>query len=162
MTAGPERIATVVVCEHEPGTLDLLCDRLCADRFEPLPASTAEEALRFCRHHRPDLLVVDLELPEGSGVEQLRRIREAHGLQTRVDPYLPTIALRPDGEGPKDPEPDLAADYYLDKPFAYDDLRARIDAILRRRHSRLDEPVRVGEILIDPRPGARLRSGTAR
>jgi DNA-binding response OmpR family regulator len=148
---GPEFIAAIVVCEDDQATLDLLCDRLASDRFDPLPAGTAEEALRLCRHQRPDLLVVDLELPDGEGSELLRRIREAHWLQTQIDPYLPVIALRPRARDPwASPDPDLAADDYLEKPFAYDDLRSRIDAILRRRHSRLDEPVQVGELLIDP------------
>jgi DNA-binding response OmpR family regulator len=148
---GPGSVATIVVCENDQATLDLLCDRLASDRFEPLAAGTAEEALRLCRHQRPDLLVVDLELPEGSGPELLRRIREAHWLQTQIDPYLSVIALRPRARDPwGSQDPDLAADEYLEKPFAYDDLRSRIDATLRRRHSRLDEPVRVGELLVDP------------
>jgi DNA-binding response OmpR family regulator len=79
--SGPEFVATVVVCEDDRVTLDLLCDRLASDRYEPLAAGTAEEALRLCRHQRPDLLVVDLELPDGEGPELLRRIREAHWLQ---------------------------------------------------------------------------------
>jgi DNA-binding response OmpR family regulator len=149
--AGPEFLATVVVCEGDQVTLDLLCDRLASDRYEPMPAGTAEEALRLCRHQRPDLLVVDLELADGSGPELLRRIREAHWLQNQIDPYLPVIALRPRARDSwAGQDPDLAADDYLEKPFAYDDLRARIDAILRRRHSRLDEPVRVGELTVDP------------
>jgi DNA-binding response OmpR family regulator len=147
----PEFVATVVVCEDDGVTLDLLCDRLASDRFEPLAAGNPEEALRLCRHQRPDLLVVDLELPGGEGPELLRRIREAHWLQTQIDPYLPVIALRPRARDPwAGQDPDLAADDYLEKPFAYEDLRSRIDAILRRRHSRLDEPVTVGELTIDP------------
>jgi DNA-binding response OmpR family regulator len=147
---GPGRLATVVVCEHDEATLELLCDRLAADRFEPLPARTAEEALRLCRHHLPDLLVVDLDLPDGAGPELLRRIREAHWLKTQVDPYLPVLVLRPRAEGPEDRGTDLLADDHLDKPFTYDDLRSRIEAILRRRHGRLDRPVRVGGLLVDP------------
>ncbi len=87
MTA-PGPIATVVVCEHDRATLDLLCDRLASDGLEPLAARTAEEAWRLCRRHRPDLLVVDLELPDDSGPELLRRVRGAHWLQTQVDPGL--------------------------------------------------------------------------
>lgn len=148
---GPEFLATVVVCEDDQATLDLLCDRLASGRFEPLPAGTAEEALRLCRHQRPDLLIVDLELPDGEGTELLRRIREADRLQTQIDPYLAVIALRPSGRDPwAAPDPDLAADEYLEMPFAYEDLRERIGAILRRRHSRLDQPVEVGGLLVDP------------
>lgn len=153
MTSGPVFFATVVVCVADEATLDLLCDRLASDRFEPLPAKSAEEALRLCRFQRPDVLVVDLELPDGTGAELLRRIREAHWLKTQIDPWLPVIALRPrnrDHEAERAPEPALAADDFLRKPFTYDDLRSRIEAILRRRHSRLDDPVRVGELLVDP------------
>ncbi len=67
----PERLATVVVCEHDEATPDL-CDRLASDRFDPLPARTAEEALRQCRHQRPDLLVIDLDPPDDQGPELLR------------------------------------------------------------------------------------------
>lgn len=137
---GPEFVVTVVVCEDDQVTLDLLT----ADRFDALPAGTAEEALRLCRRQRPDLLVVDLELADESAPELLRQIREAHS-------YLPVIALRPRARDPwAAQDPDLAADDYLEKPFSYEDLRTRIDAVLRRRHSRLDEPVRVGELLVDP------------
>lgn len=142
--------ATVIVCEPDEETLDLICDRLAADRLEPLPAVAAEEASRLCRHHHPDLLVVDLELPEGSGEGLVRRIREADPARGRVDPRLPILALHPRVEVPGARHPDLPVDDRLDKPFSYEELRARVRAILRRRHSRLDEPVRVGEILIDP------------
>jgi DNA-binding response OmpR family regulator len=61
------------------------------------------------------------------------------------------IALRPRVRDPwSGQDPDFAADDYLEKPFAYEDLRSRIDSILRRRHSRLDEPVTVGELTVDP------------
>jgi DNA-binding response OmpR family regulator len=142
--------ATVIVCEPDEETLDLICDSLAADRLEPLPAVAAEEAFRLCRHHHPDLLVLDLELPGDSGVALVRRIREADPARSRIDPGLPILALRPRGEGRKEQGGDPAVDDHLDKPFSYEDLLARIRAILRRRHSRLDEPVRVGEILIDP------------
>jgi DNA-binding response OmpR family regulator len=142
--------ATVIVCEPDEETLDLICDRLAADRFEPLPAAAAEEAFRLCRHHHPDLLVVDLELPEDSGVGLVRRIREADPARSRIDAHLPILVLRRRGERSWDRGDDPAVDDHLGKPFSYEDLRARITAILRHRHSRLDEPVRVGEILIDP------------
>jgi two-component system response regulator TctD len=142
--------ATVIVCEPDEETLDLICDRLAADRFEPLPAVAAEEAFRLCRHHHPDLLVVDLELPEGSGHGLVRRIREADPARSRIDPRLAILALRPRDVRPEDRGREPVVDDHLDKPFSYEDLRARIRANLRRRHDRLDEPMRVGEILIDP------------
>ena len=150
MTA-PGPIATVVVCERDRETLDLLCDRLASDRLEPLPATTAEEAWRLCRRHGPDLLLLDLELPEDSGSELLHRIRGVHWLHAQVDPGLPVIALASGVRDPwANPDPGMAVDDLLRKPFGYEDLRARIEAILRRRHSRRDEPVRVGDLLVDP------------
>jgi DNA-binding response OmpR family regulator len=97
---GPEFVATVVVCEDDRVTLDLLCDRLASDRYQPLAAGTAEEAVRLCRHQRPDLLVVDLELLASEGPQLLRRIREAHWLQTQIDPYLPGDRPANAGKGP--------------------------------------------------------------
>jgi hypothetical protein len=55
-----EEIATIVVCEKDEPTLDLLCEHLVADRFEVLPAPSAADALRLCRYNHPDLLLLDL------------------------------------------------------------------------------------------------------
>jgi len=56
--------ATVVVCEDDAPTLDLLCDHLEADRFRALPAASASDALRLCQYNEPDLLLLDLRLPD--------------------------------------------------------------------------------------------------
>jgi DNA-binding response OmpR family regulator len=146
-----EEIATIVVCEDDDATLDLLCDHLTADRFEVLPAPTATDALRLCRYNHPDLLLLDLALPDASGLDVLREIREADGVDSRFNPQLPIIVLTGRG-GTTDRVRglDLGADDYVQKPFSYEELRARIQAVLRRRHSRRDGPVRIGEILVDP------------
>jgi DNA-binding response OmpR family regulator len=145
-----EEIATIVVCEDDGATLDLLCDHLTADRFEVLPAPSAADALRLCRYNHPDLLLLDLALPDASGLDVLRTIRGSDGVDARFDPHLPVIVLTGRG-GATDRVRglDLGADDYVQKPFAYEELRARIAAVLRRGHSRHDGPVRVGEILID-------------
>src|SRR6202000_2773674 len=93
MTDHTEQIATIVVCEDDDATLDLLCDHLTADRFEVLPAPSAADALRLCRHNHPDLLLLDLALPDASGLDALREIREADGFESRFDPNLPVIVL---------------------------------------------------------------------
>jgi DNA-binding response OmpR family regulator len=142
---------TIVVCEQDQGTLDLLCEHLIADRYEVLPAPTASDALRFCRYNHPDLLLLDSVLPDMPGLDVIRQIREADGIEARFDPNLPIVLLTARG-GPTDRVRGLenGADDYVQKPFHYEELRARIQAILRRRHNRHDGPVRVGEILIDP------------
>jgi DNA-binding response OmpR family regulator len=148
----PQRreIASLVVCEDDAPTLELLCDHLTADRFGVLPAPSAADALRLCRYNQPDLLLLDLSLPDASGLDVLREIRDADGVTSRFDPGLPVIVLS--GRGADDDRVrglESGADDYLAKPFHYRELRARIGAVLRRGASG-DGACRVGEIAIDP------------
>ena len=149
----PERqeVAQIVVCEDDSATLELLCDHLAADRFGTLPAPTASDALRLCRFKQPDLLLLDLELPDASGLDVLRQIREADGADARFDPRLPVIVLTGSGaDAERVRGLEFGADDYLVKPFHYPELRARINAILRRRSGRREGPRRVGDLVIDP------------
>jgi DNA-binding response OmpR family regulator len=143
--------ATVVVCEDDAPTLDLLCDHLEADRFQVLGAPTAADALRLCHYNDPDLLLLDLRLPDASGLEVLREIRASVGSTGRFDPALPVIVL-----SGRSTEVDRVrgfaegADDYVVKPFHYQEVAARIRAVLRRRASRREGPRRIGELFIDP------------
>jgi DNA-binding response OmpR family regulator len=144
-----EEIATVIVCDGDERTLEALSDHLTADYFEVLPASTGADALRFCRYNSPDILVLSLGLPDMPGLEVIRRIRKA-GIEDRYDPNLAIIAIIGES-GDRAHAIQLGADDYLGRqPFSYDDLKVRMKAILRRRHSRQEQPTRVGELLIDP------------
>ena len=146
-----QEIATVVVCEDDEATLELLCDHLAADRFGALPAPSASDALRLCRYNQPDLLLLDLSLPDASGLDVLREIRESDGADARFDAGLPVIVLTgcgADAERVRGIE--WGADDYLVKPFHYPELRARIGAVLRRRSGRRPGPQRVGDLVVDP------------
>lgn len=146
-----EEIASVVVCEDDAMTLELLCDHLVADRYGVLPAPSASDALRLCRFNQPDLMLLDLSLPDASGLDVLREIRGADGVESRFDPELPVIILT--GRGAQTDRVrglTAGADDYLTKPFAIDELRARIGAVLRRRANRREGPIRVGELIVDP------------
>jgi DNA-binding response OmpR family regulator len=78
-------------------------------------------------------------------------IREAGGIESRYDPNLPIIALTGSGSAAARVRGlDRGADDYLQKLFGYEELRGRITAVLRRRHSRHDASVRVGDMNIDP------------
>jgi DNA-binding response OmpR family regulator len=149
----PQRreIATVVVCEDDEPTLELLCDHLAADSFAALPAPSASDALRLCRYKQPDLMLLDLALPDASGLDVLREIREADGVEARFDQDLPVIVLSGRGtDADRVRGLDLGADDYLVKPFHYPELRARIRAVLRRGSGPRTGPQRVGEIIVDP------------
>jgi DNA-binding response OmpR family regulator len=145
-----EKIATVVVCEDDEPTLDLLCDHLIADRFEPLAAPSAEDALRLCQYRQPDLMVLDLGLPDASGLDVLNEIRNADGVTARFDSKLPVIVLTGRG-GLHDRVRGIqyGADDYVIKPFHYPELVARIGAVLRRRSSDREGPRRIGDLVID-------------
>lgn len=146
-----QEIASVVICEDDDLTLDLLCDHLAADRFRVLPAPSASDALRICRFNQPDLMLLDLTLPDASGLDVLREIRQADGVDSRFDPGLPVIVLTGrGGDTDRVRGLDAGADDYVTKPFAYGELRARIGAVLRRRAPRRDGPSRIGDLVIDP------------
>lgn len=144
-------IANLVVCEDDAPTLELLCDNLTADRFGVLPAPNAADALRLCRFNHPDLLLLDLSLPDASGLDVLREIRASDGITSRFDPSLPVIVLT--GHGSDEDRVrglETGADDFLVKPLFYPELRARIAAVLRRGASGREGPLRVGEIVVDP------------
>jgi len=142
--------ASLVVCEDDTTTLELLCDHLAADRFGVLPAPSASDALRLCRYNHPDLLLLDLTLPDASGLDVLREIREADGIGSRFNPQLPVIVLS--GRGSDEDRVrglECGADDYVTKPYHYGELRARIAAVLRRGADQREGPCRVGDIVID-------------
>ena len=143
--------ATIVVCDDDQATLALLCDHLAADRYQPVPASSAADALRQCHFKTPDLLLLDLLLPDAPGLDVLREIRGADGASGRFDPELPVIVVSGRTSDPDRVRGFVAgADDYVVKPFHYPELEARIRAVLRRRAARRGGPIRVDEIYLDP------------
>lgn len=143
--------ARVVVCEDDRPTLELLCDHLTADRFEVLAAPTAADALRQCEFSRPDLLLLDLSLPDGSGLDVLREVRGAGRVDSPFDSNLAVIVVSGRGtERDRIRGLEHGADDYVLKPFSYSELLARIGAVLRRRN--LNEPIlRIEGIELDRR-----------
>jgi len=145
-----KQIAKLVICEDDRATLDLLCDHLTADRFEVLAAPTAADALRHCQFAQPDLLLLDLGLPDASGLDVLREIREPDRSVGRFDPRMGVIVLSGRGtERDRVRGLEQGADDYVVKPYAYGELLARIGAVLRRRVGDRETLVRVGEIAIN-------------
>lgn len=144
-------LATVVVCEDDDPTRSLLCDHLTADGYKALPAPSASDALRMCGYNAPDLLLLDLMLPDAAGLDVLRQIRSAEGSTDRLDPELPVIVLS-GRSSDTDRVRGLSegADDYLVKPFHYPELECRIASVLRRRTGGRSGPLRVGELAIDP------------
>lgn len=150
MISPPRALATVLVCEDDRPTLDLLCSQLDADRFNALPAHDAETALRLARSHRPDVLLLDLALPDMSGLDLLRLVREAEDSDERLDASLPIIFLSGSGSGADRLRClESGADDFLRKPVPYRELLARIKNLLRRARRRPEEKMCFDELVID-------------
>ncbi|MDQ6750533.1 MAG: response regulator transcription factor [Actinomycetota bacterium] len=144
--------ATILVVEDDDATRTFLGDNLTADGHEVLVADTVRDGLRLLEYKYPDLVVVDLVLPDADGLELIARVRAADGVATRLNPDTPLLVLSGRaGELDRLRGFDRGADDYLVKPFSYPELRARIAALLRRadRRRRLGR-LRVGALEVDP------------
>jgi DNA-binding response OmpR family regulator len=144
--------STILVVEDDPATRTFLADNLTADGYELLVADTARDGLRLLETRFPDLALVDLGLPDSSGYDLIRRVREADGVASRLDPRTPLVILSGrGGELDRVRGFERGADDYVVKPFAYGELRGRIAAILRRANDRRSlGRLRVGPLEIDP------------
>src|SRR3954465_12852271 len=91
--------STILIVEDDDATRTFLADNLTADGYDLLLADTARDGARLIDAEFPDLCVVDVGLPDGSGLELVRRVREADGLVSRIDPLTPLLVLsgRPSG-----------------------------------------------------------------
>jgi DNA-binding response OmpR family regulator len=143
---------TVLLVEDDPLVRGFLADNLIADGFAVVGAESLGEALRRLELAPPDVAVVDVCLPDGSGLELLARVRAAGSAGTRVDPALPMLVLSGRGEELDRVRGfDRGADDYVVKPFSYPELRRRIEALLRRAGDRVSTGLlRIGELEIDP------------
>ena len=147
----PSRLSGVTL-EDDDLTRSFLVDNLAADGFQVTGAAGAREGLRALEARQPSLVVLDLGLADGSGLDLLDRVRAADGLGSRIDPDVPVIVLS-GRAGDADRVRSFArgADDHLCKPFLYAELLARVRALLRRAEGRRSRGVlRVGDLTVDP------------
>jgi DNA-binding response OmpR family regulator len=143
--------STVLVVDDEPRILQFLEENLRADDFSVLTASRGEEAIDVLRRAHPDIVVLDVVLPDMSGYDVCRRLRSGDAVVDPWDPDVPIIMLSAKAE-PTDRIRGLerGADDYLTKPFHYPELLARIAALLKRvRRVQERRQLRVGELVVD-------------
>ncbi|GAA3596516.1 response regulator transcription factor [Nonomuraea rosea] len=115
---------------------------------------TALDGLRLAVQDRPDLIVLDLGLPDLDGVELLRMLRAV----SRV-PVI--VATARDGDAEMVPVLDAGADDYVVKPYSAAQLDARVRAVLRRAGESTPEPLAVGTLRVDPRARTATLDGAA-
>jgi DNA-binding response OmpR family regulator len=128
----------VLVVEDDAAIRQGILDALAFDGYETLSAGTFAEGLRMAREVGHDLLLLDLVLPGGDGLELLGEVRLAR-------PTLPVIILTARGsESDRVKGLRLGADDYVVKPFSVKELLARVEAVLRRSAER---PLDVEEVV---------------
>jgi len=114
----------IAVIEDEPQMRRFIRASLTARGYRMVEGGTANEALLLVSSHNPDLLLLDLGLPDGDGIELTRQLREWS--------HMPIIVLSARGlEQDKVAALDAGADDYLTKPFGVDELLARMRVALR-------------------------------
>lgn len=133
----------VLIVDDEPQIRRLLTVSLEANGYRVLSAASGKEGLVLAAQHQPALVILDIGLPDLSGQEVLRRLREWSALPVIV------LSVRDDEKG-KVAALDAGADDYVTKPFNTDELLARLRVALRRSINQ-DEPavVQAKNLVID-------------
>ena len=145
---------TILVVDDEPKIVKLACDYLERGGFRVLAAADGTTALAVARRDRPDLIVLDLNLPGTDGLDVCRALRRESDvpiimLTARVEEADRLIGL------------ELGADDYVTKPFSPRELVARVRAVLRRVQGGVHQPglIRVGDLEIDLNGHRVVRAG---
>jgi two-component system response regulator MprA len=125
--------ARLLVVEDEPSISGFVRRGLIFEGYQVELAETGREALERIRDMPPDLVILDLMLPEVDGMEVARRVRAVEMAEQR--PNVPILMLTArDAVHDRIAGLDVGADDYLVKPFDFDELLARVRALLRRSH----------------------------
>ena len=118
--------ARLLVVDDEPTILELLSGSLGFAGFDVVTAGTGTDALRAAAAHRPDLILLDVMLPDGDGFDVVRTLRSS-------GPWVPVIFLTArTAVQERVTGLTLGGDDYVTKPFSLDEVTARIRAVLRR------------------------------
>ena len=143
--------ATILVLEDDEPTRTFLADNLTADGYELLVADNAADGLAQLETKFPDLALIDLGLPDRSELDVVARVRASDGVASRIDPAVPIVVITGRaGELDRLRGFERGCDDYVCKPFSYPELRARVEALLRRSElRRRPGRTRVGDLEID-------------
>jgi two-component system alkaline phosphatase synthesis response regulator PhoP len=144
----------ILVVDDEPKIIKLARDYLEHSGYRVQSATDGKTALAITRHEKPDLIVLDLNLPAMDGLDVCRSIRRESGipiimLTARVEESDRLIGL------------EMGADDYITKPFSPKELVARVRAVLRRAKGEVYQPgiIRAADLVIDLKGHTVTRSG---
>ena len=146
-TEHQEYEARLLVVDDEPNIRDLLATSLRFAGFEVFTAATGNEAIQAATEHQPDLVVLDVMLPDMDGFTVTRRLRD------RGEQYPILFLTARDETKDKVAGLTVGGDDYVTKPFSLEEVVARIRAVLRRTHGGADPAVEsalvVGDLRLD-------------
>ncbi|MGA2191911.1 MAG: response regulator [Nitrospirota bacterium] len=138
-----KNLPKVLIVDDETAIQRFLRNALSGDEFSLHEAGSGAEALAATISLRPDLIILDLGLPDMDGIEVIRRLREWSKIPVIV------LSVR-EQEGEKVLALDAGADDYVTKPFGIGELLARMHAALRRSVQQSPEPVyKIDELEVD-------------
>ena len=136
---------TILIVEDDRRIRDLLRRGLIFEGYTVETAEDGEMALRVAREKEPDAVILDLMLPGMDGLEVCRRLRNASSVPILMLTARDTVPDRVTGL-------DAGADDYMVKPFAFDELLARLRAIFRRHRAEVPtDAVRFADVTLNPR-----------
>jgi len=144
----PEAQATrALLIEDDPNIVDLIRSNLAVRGFDTIVSNEAARALRLLETEAPDIVLLDLMLPDADGMDLCRQIRERSSVAVIV------VSAR-GGERDKVTALNMGADDYMTKPFSVEELLARITATLRRTRANAtpEQPhsvITAGDVVID-------------
>jgi DNA-binding response OmpR family regulator len=137
-------VKTILIVDDKLSALRMLADYLGENGFRVVSARDGREALYVARHEKPDLVLLDIMMPEMDGFEFMRHFRKERGtpvimLTARVEETDKVVGL------------ELGADDYVTKPFGMAELVARVRAVLRRagESAPIGDVLRVGDVTLD-------------
>lgn len=143
--ATPTSGAHVLLVEDDLATRRSVAANLSAHGYQIAEAGGVADALRSWEANRPDVILLDLGLPDADGTDLIRRVRR--------DSTTPILVLTArDAEPDKVEALEMGADDYVTKPFGLPELRARIGAVLRRVGSAAGDPagrIALGPVVVD-------------
>ena len=147
--------ARLLVVDDEQTILELLAGSLRFAGFEVVTAASGAEALRAAAASRPDLVLLDVMMPDGDGFEVVRQMRSS-------GPDIPVIFLSArDGVSERVAGLALGGDDYVTKPFSLDEVLERIRAVLRRSgRAAAETRLRVADLELDEDRHEVRRGGT--
>jgi DNA-binding response OmpR family regulator len=142
----------VLAVDDDAPTLKLLHLAMENDGYRLITADSGRQALRLVSEKRPDLMLLDIGLPDTSGLDVMRAARELSAI-----PIILLTGLGRDAD--KVRGLNLGADDYISKPFNLRELSARVGAVIRRYKGATPAAVKVGELEIDLSAGSVMISG---